>query len=177
MRYTAYQMATPANAITLVGLLLTLAGCLFLDTWAGLLLVVFGRLLDLIDGPVARATRKTEFSVFFDPTADKLALAAILVSVSLYNLVPLAVVAYVLLQNLAVVTLSLKANKHRKAVGAIIPGKLNMFFQQSAIVWFIAASLIPNELHIFPLILAWINFALSIPFALFATRGYAKLLQ
>lgn len=169
-------MATPANGVTLVGLLLTVAGCIFLNTWAGLLLVVFGRLLDLVDGPVARATRKTEFSVFFDPTADKLALAAILISITALKLVPLAIVAYILLQNLVVVALSLKANKHRKAIGAIIPGKLNMFFQQSAIVWFIVAQLIPNELHIFPLILAWANFIISIPFAILATRGYAKLL-
>jgi cardiolipin synthase len=177
MKYTTYQMMTPANGITLIGLVLTLAGCFYLNSWLGLSLVVLGRLLDLVDGPVARATRKTEFSVFFDPTADKIALGAILISILLFGLVPWPVILYILLQNLVVVVLSLRANKYKKAVGAVIPGKLNMFFQQSSIVLFVTAHLVSDSLQGTAEVIAWISMLTSVPFAVLATRAYARLLK
>lgn len=177
MTYTARDILTPANAITLIGMLITLVGCFWLDTSMGLALVFFGRLLDLVDGPVARATQTTKFSVFFDPTADKIALAGILTAVIYYDLAPLPIVLYIIAQNLAVSVLSIIAQRQNKAVGALIPGKLNLFLQTSSIFLFIIAHLISNNWSSTLTMLGYLSFLASLPFALLATKSYADLLK
>jgi phosphatidylglycerophosphate synthase len=177
MKYTRADILTPANAITLFGLILVLVGCFYLDSWTGIILVVLGRSMDLIDGPVARATNTTKFSVFWDPTADKIALLGILVSVMHFSLAPLPIVLYILVQNGAVAYLSIKAERQNKAVGALISGKLNLFFQNCAIVLFIVANLVSHDWATLYRILAYSSFFISVPFSFIATRSYADLLE
>lgn len=177
MKYTSQDILTPANAITLLGLILTLIGCFYLDSWTGIILVVLGRVMDLIDGPVARATNTTKFSVFWDPTADKIALTGILISILVHTLAPLPIVLYIFVQNAAVAYLSIKAERQSKAVGALIPGKLNLFFQISAIVMFILANLVSGDWATLYRVIAYASFFISVPLAFIATQKYAELLQ
>jgi phosphatidylglycerophosphate synthase len=177
MKYTRQDILTPANAITLLGLILVLVGCFYLDTWTGIILVVLGRVMDLIDGPVARATNTTKFSVFWDPTADKIALAGILAGVLYFGLAPLPIVLYVLVQNAVVAYLSIKAERRNMAVGALIPGKLNLFFQNGAIVLFIVSHLVSGDWSTMYSVLAYSSFFISIPFGVIATQKYAELLE
>ena len=62
-----------ANAVTLAGLAVGLAAAgaiAFGAVGAGLALLLLSRLLDGLDGAVARATRKTDFGGFLDIVAD-----------------------------------------------------------------------------------------------------------
>lgn len=177
MNYTARDILTPANAITLAGLLVTLAGSFYLDSTLGLVLVLIGRSLDLVDGPVARATKTTKFSVFFDPTADKIALAGIIAAVIYYDMAPLPVVLYIIAQNLVVSILSIIAQKRQVAVGALIPGKLNLFFQTVAIFLFVIAHIFHQNWSSIATTGAYIALVLSLPLAILATKSYAQLLR
>jgi phosphatidylglycerophosphate synthase len=68
-----------ANAVTLIGLGLGVAGALAITAgffgWA-LVLMLASRLADGLDGAVARATRMTDFGGFFDIVADFIFYAA-----------------------------------------------------------------------------------------------------
>lgn len=176
MNFTRKDILTPANAITLAGLLICLVGCVFLNTVGGLAAVLIGRSFDLIDGPVARATHTSEFSKYFDPTADKIALLAILISSTYFKLIPILVILYIFAQNILVAGLSVKAQRKKVAVGAVIPGKLNIFFQILAIFLFIVSVVIHGSSQLTEL-LAWISLIISFPFAVWATAYYARLIS
>ena len=70
-----------ANAITLTGLVVGLAGALGIAAsgpwWAVLTLVLVGRILDGLDGAVARAGNKTDFGGYFDIVCDFVFYAAV----------------------------------------------------------------------------------------------------
>jgi CDP-diacylglycerol--glycerol-3-phosphate 3-phosphatidyltransferase len=70
-----------ANAVTALGLVLTLAGAAFVaraDALVGLALLLAGSLADTLDGAIARAGGGgTAVGAFFDSTADRLADAAL----------------------------------------------------------------------------------------------------
>lgn len=173
-RITLTDVATPANAITIAGLAITTWGACILYAPIGLLLVLVGRSFDLIDGPVARATRRTEFSVFLDPAADKLALLAIVVAVFGYQLAPWWVVAYILLQNVITTVISVMAERRGNAVGALLPGKLNLFCQQVALLLFIFASTVSSGLTDDATIIAYGSFGISVPLGILSIRTYAQ---
>lgn len=62
-----------ANAVTLAGLALGIAAAVAIahgDYWLGLALILANRLLDGLDGAIARATRLTDFGGFLDIVAD-----------------------------------------------------------------------------------------------------------
>ena len=62
-----------ANAITLVGLAIGLGGAAAIyvtEYWLALALILASRLLDGLDGAVARATRKTAFGGYLDIVCD-----------------------------------------------------------------------------------------------------------
>jgi phosphatidylglycerophosphate synthase len=176
MTFSKDQVMTPANAITLAGLLIVLYGCLHINTVAGLVTIAVGRSFDLIDGPVARATKRTEFSVYMDPTADKLAMLGILLGTFYYGLAPWWVIIYVFLQNLATSVVSIVAQHKKTAVGALWPGKINLFLQTCAIFLFIAG----HVFHSLPAhavyAAAYVCLAVSIPLAIWALKAYSALI-
>jgi phosphatidylglycerophosphate synthase len=172
MEITKHDVLTAANAITLLGLILTLIGCFYLDSLVGLGLIVAGRALDLVDGPVARATQQTRFSVIWDPIADKLALLGIVIGVLAFQIAPWWIVLYIVLQNLTTTLLATRAYKQQQTKGALIPGKLNMFFQMSCVILFIASNLTPAGLSNNLLVLAYASFIISLPLAAWANYKY-----
>jgi phosphatidylglycerophosphate synthase len=102
-------------------------------------------------------------------------LASIIIAVIHFQLAPMFVIFYIVVQNAVVSYLSIKAERQNKAVGAVIPGKLNMFFQTSAIVLFIWAHLlVPTDWSVVLKVLAYTSFILSLPLGLIATRAYAR---
>lgn len=176
-RLTADDVLTPANGITALGLFLVLAGSFYLYKPAGLALVIVGRALDLVDGPVARATKRTRFSVIFDPLADKIALAAIIAAVFAYGLVPWPVALYVLLYNVAISVLAFRTYDYKGKIGATIAGKLTMFFQTTTILLFIASGLAPTGPGVALAVFAYANLITSIPLALVTFWTYRRLLK
>src|SRR6478609_9535796 len=67
---------TPANIVSLLGLSMVVFGLVLLlqgQSWAGVALLVIGRLLDIVDGAVAEATgTKSPLGEIVDASFDKL---------------------------------------------------------------------------------------------------------
>ena len=81
------RLGIAANAVTIAGLALGLIGaaCVAFGHFAtGLIFILLGRLLDGLDGAVARHSRKTDFGGYLDITCDFL----------MYGAVPLAFVLH-----------------------------------------------------------------------------------
>lgn len=172
MRVRRADLITPANGITTAGLFICLIGSLFLNRPLGLTLVLIGRAFDLIDGPVARATRSSQFSKFLDPTADKIALLGILAGAWYYELLPEAALWYVLAQNGLVSVISVAAQRNGTAIGALIAGKINLFLQMCALALFIGSVVLAGGTSLWAY--GWAVLGLSVPFGILATYRYAK---
>ncbi|PID32239.1 hypothetical protein CR970_01470 [Candidatus Saccharibacteria bacterium] len=169
------DILTPANAVTLAGLALTLYGSIHLETALGFWLLVLGRSLDMVDGPVARRTHTSRFGIALDAVADKLSLIPISVALLVYGLAPVIAVWYVVAQNAVVAAYNLVAS-HRGVRGKPTKsGKLNVFLQMSSLILFAGGSLVSNTmLSTVIAIAAWFSLGASIPLALNAVRQYAK---
>jgi len=76
MSAATYGIASPANIITVSGLVVVIYGLVTLlqqQFWLGLILLTVGRLLDVVDGIVAESTHtKSPLGELFDATADKI---------------------------------------------------------------------------------------------------------
>lgn len=173
-KFTKDDVVTPANGITLLGLILVIIGCFYLNELSGLFLVALGRFMDLLDGPVARATGVTRFSIVFDPFTDKIAIAAILFSSLWFGLVPWPVVLFIIFQNLLTIVLALRKYKNKNKIGATILGKLNMFFQTTTVLLFILSSLTPTGLSALLIVLAYANFIACLPLGLMSAITYTS---
>lgn len=174
MIITKKDVFTVANAITIMGLILVVLGSTRLNTQTGLFLVVLGRAFDLIDGPVARFTHTSKFSAILDPTVDKLALLSIVVALFYFSLAPGLIVSYVVVYNLLITALSLKAFRAGKSDHALIPGKINLFFQNISLISFVASSVFPEAASTANII-GIVSIVASLPFALFAIKSYSEL--
>lgn len=67
------RLGISANMLTFAGLAIGLCGAVaiaFGEIWAGLALIIANRLLDGLDGAVARATQPTALGGYFDIVAD-----------------------------------------------------------------------------------------------------------
>ncbi|MEL6239005.1 MAG: CDP-alcohol phosphatidyltransferase family protein [Pseudomonadota bacterium] len=67
------RLGVTANALTFAGLALGLAGAVaigFGEVWVGLALIIANRVLDGLDGAVARASQPTLLGGYFDIVAD-----------------------------------------------------------------------------------------------------------
>ncbi|MGH7217899.1 MAG: CDP-alcohol phosphatidyltransferase family protein [Candidatus Microsaccharimonas sp.] len=73
---STHGIITPANIVTIIGLCIVIWGLVAIlqgQFFVGLLLVVGGRLLDIVDGVVAEATHtKSSVGELFDAAADKI---------------------------------------------------------------------------------------------------------
>jgi len=170
---TLKTVCTPASAITLLGLILSLIGAFTLNTPYGFVLVVLGRILDLLDGPISRLTTPTRFGAMFDATADKIAIAVILVSTFIYGLAPALALAYIVIHNLLNAVAASVAQLRGNEPEADLNGKLSMFFENIALFAFIFATyaVLPTETVS---ALAWALLILSVPFGLLATEAYIR---
>lgn len=171
------DILTPASAITLAGLVICIVGSLYLNQWLGLILIAAGRAFDLIDGPVARATKVTHFSLIFDPIADKIALIAILISCWHYHLVPTGILAYIFCIHVIISIVSVIAERRGTATGAAIAGKLHLFLHNVALVAYLLGHMLTPTLGQALTTIAPILVICSVPFAILTLRAYARQIQ
>jgi phosphatidylglycerophosphate synthase len=138
---------TPANAVSVVGAILSFAGTLHLNTSAGLILVTIGRLFDVIDGPVARRTHTSHIGAVLDATADKFVGLAILIAAYHFKLVPLIVIALIFLYHLIIGILNALIEQQGAPTFSMTNGKRTMFLHICSLLLFVWSNLIAGTAH------------------------------
>lgn len=166
------DVIAPASFITVFGLILCLIGATRLNTTAGLWLILLGRSMDLIDGPVSRATRPTHFGAALDAASDKIALIAIISACFYYDLAPWWALAYIIVHNVVNAAAALLAESRGKQPTTAISGKLSMFGENIAILLFVINAVPAFNANTFALAAAAL--LLSVPLGVRASYKYLQ---
>jgi phosphatidylglycerophosphate synthase len=145
MKIERRDILTPANAATLIGLIMTIHGSAHLDTLQGVAEIGAGRALDLIDGPLARRFYASRFGAALDGTADKVGTIAIIIGAYHYQAVPDILLGAVLLQNVINAGITLYAEHAGQHPESSFAGKRGMFFQNLAMVVFAFSHLVTSS--------------------------------
>lgn len=174
MVITKRDVLAPANFVTIVGLALTIIGSMQLYSVFGFFSVAAGRLLDLLDGPVARHTHSSRFGAVLDATVDKLSILAIVLGLFGYALAPLWIVAYILLQNALVATLNIYSASQKIVIETVLTGKRNLFFQITSMLGFALANLAEGLIQTALYFGSYAAFAISVTYAIRATFAYIQ---
>ncbi len=168
------DIITPANAVSVMGLMLVVAGSLRLDTLPGVILIGTGRLLDIADGYIARRTRTSEFGAALDASLDKLAILVIVTSALWYQAVPWPLLLWVFGQNLVNAMFAIAAWSRGRPLHSSLYGKRTIFLQNLAIGLLLLAHFVPEgAIETFVVGAGVIAGAASVPLGLHATKNYA----
>ncbi len=168
---------TPGNIISLSGLLLVIWGAhkIYYGEWQlGLVVVIIGRLFDLVDGVVAERTKtKSQLGELVDTTCDKLSVLVILVVTYSSDSINLVLFGFLALHHLYMslfgVTFGRRYHLHTNQIG-----KLAMFFSWVAISAAILSTKLP---HVITTSLAIAISIAYISVAIFAMYSYYLDLQ
>lgn len=155
--------ATLPNLVTLVRLALLLPVCLRLDDGPdtlGVVLLLVWASTDWIDGMLARALDQTSRTgAIIDPIADRLGLAAIVLTLAIADLLPWAALALIVVVDVAMAVLATSA-----ALGGRISvswlGKIRTFVLMTAVFLLVAAAAWAPSLVPAAQALVWIGAAL-----------------
>jgi len=130
-------VATPSNAITVVGIAIVVYGLFALADkhyWLSLGAIVLGRIFDLADGIVANATgTKSPLGEIMDASADKLTVLGVVIAFWAAHLVPVWLLLVIVLPHFLISLLSVAAYFRQKPLHPSRFGKYNM-----AAIWVIA---------------------------------------
>jgi phosphatidylglycerophosphate synthase len=122
MKFTPEDIATIPNAITAVGLALTLHGSGRLDTVQGITETGVGKALDVVDGIAARSLGQfSEFGAALDATSDKVGSLAIIVGEWRKGVAPKPVLAAILAQNAVNAAMTMGTARKNPNVELITP--------------------------------------------------------
>lgn len=177
MRVTTRDVFSPANIVTLVGFGLTTYGSFRLQTTAGFWLVLVGRILDVLDGPIARRTHTSRLGAVLDATVDKFTVLTITLGLLAYQRAPVVIVLYILLQNVVTSLMNIVSARRKIVVESTRAGKLNIFMQMTCMILFAGSALLSGWHHTALATCAYLAGALSLPFAFRATADYATHLR
>jgi len=129
---------TPGNCISFLGLLLVISGLLDMANghlWRGLLVVAFGRLLDIVDGAVADKTgTKSWIGEGVDAVCDKIGALDALIIFALMGIVYWPVAALIGLQHGAAGLVSMAAKRLNAPIHPRKTGKLATLGEWTALV-------------------------------------------
>jgi len=172
---STYGIVTPANTVTIIGLGIVIWGLVVIlqgQFLIGLLLVVGGRLLDIVDGVVAEVTHtKSPVGELFDAAADKIGtLLTILVLIVANSTYWWVILALILPQVLIPLLVFYKKQKNIR-VHPTRQGKISM-----ALTWVgIAGLLLVKSFDENPVLVAvtYIVIAVSLLLGLYALWQYA----
>lgn len=145
MRITRQTILTVPNAVSVAGFVLVIIGSTRLDSWLGFGLVAVGRLMDLVDGKLARSTHHaSRFGAALDATLDKFAGLAIIIALWHYGMAPVWALLAIVLQNIAngiATALAQRAHPGHSLVPSR-SGKYAMAVQNLAMTAFVVSYLI-----------------------------------
>lgn len=121
---------SPANSITAIGLMMVLGGLVALlqqQFWLGLGLLAIGRLLDIVDGVVAEATKtKSPIGEVFDATVDKIGTVLTIIVMIGTGITHWVVIVALLIPQIAIPLVIFYKKQKRIAVHPTRQGKLSM---------------------------------------------------
>lgn len=172
-------IVTPANFITVLGFALVIAGLYFLyygPGTLGLLLVLFGRLGDILDGFVAELTKtKSPLGELLDAAADKVVIMLSLIVVYKLQYVPKVVFLGILAQTLYTGLLALSAKRLRIEIHPSLEGKWSTALAWTSILLYIlAAQITSTGLSSYLKLAAAIFYCVFLVLALVTSYGYTK---
>lgn len=145
----SYGLITPANGISMLGLVLTITGlALFYSRQyiIGLSFVGAGRICDIIDGHVARKTRTSSpFGEGLDAAFDKIMVVAACTVLMWLGVLPVVVGVAVLVLQLTVAGLALAVRHDGRGLHPVRIGKYAMFGLWLVIGLFMLAHILPTN--------------------------------
>ncbi len=167
---------TPANAISLLGATLVLAGLLQLRsevTITGVVLILIGRLADIADGYIADKTgTKSPLGELVDTTSDKFIAAITIIALFVYGLLPLIFIITIALHTIVNSSVSLLGRYKKTIIHPSLEGKLATFSAWAVIIAYLMHTLLRSDVILFFAIILFIGFTY------FATRStYAYITQ
>lgn len=139
---------TAPNAVSVFGFVLVLIGCSRLNTWDGFGFVIIGRLLDVLDGWIARKYHQTsQLGAILDATLDKLALLVITSAAWYFEMAPVAALAAIIGINIVVTAVTyVAARRHPQATLSVSrSGKYAMALQNASLAMYIASQLMTSN--------------------------------
>ncbi len=174
-------VVTPANAISLLGGLLVVYGLydvLHHQLAAGIIIILLGRVADVLDGMVAEATHtRSPFGEAVDATLDKILLALALIVLLDKQLLPLVVGLIMLAQAAYNSVAALLARRHGLKLHPSEAGKLSAVFEWLSIglysLAYQAGSYHPTARRA-GLVAAALSFGLFVILGILASAGYSE---
>lgn len=168
-------VASPANIITIIGLGMVIYGLVAIlqqQFWAGLVLLVSGRLLDIVDGLVAEATHtKSPLGELFDAAADKIGTLLTIVVLLFADITHWWVIMALIAPQILITLVILYKKSKGIGVHPTRPGKLSMAAAWAGIVGVLLAEALHDP---FALTLAvYAIVAVSVILGLYALWQYA----
>ena len=144
MKIEARDVFTPANAVSLIGLGLTIHGATELNSLQGVIEIGLGRAMDVLDGPIARRTHASRFGAALDAVSDKIAIGALIVGSWQYDTVPKPVIGLIAAQNVISAGISVYAEKQKLDMDSSKDGKHSMFLNILAMGSFALSSVVES---------------------------------
>jgi phosphatidylglycerophosphate synthase len=167
---------TPANAITVIGLVLVIIGLLLVAQkhyTAGLVIVIVGRLCDVLDGTIAERTHtKSPLGEALDAGFDKLASLAALWTLATTHIVPWGVAIVILVPNVLNAALTVLAKRRGTDLHPSKYGKLFMAYSWASLFGFVLVVALGHTLHTPLLILSYLLLAVCLFLATKAAHDY-----
>lgn len=172
MKVTKSDIFSPANAVSLLGLSLTIYGSFHIESLSGVLILGLGRFIDIFDGKIARATHVSRFGAIVDATCDKIGIAFLVPAIWIAGIAPVWLLLYILAQNLLNVVFSGLASLRKAKPTSSQYGKHAMFMQNISLGFYALGNTIDNRAFT---ITGLIIGLASIYWAVQATYGYFKM--
>lgn len=173
MKITRSDVFSPANAVSLIGLSLTIWGSLNISSLAGVLILGLGRFIDIFDGKIARATHVSRFGAAVDATCDKIGIAFLVPAIWIAHIAPYWLLIYIITQNILNIILSLTSAARKGKPTSSKDGKYAMFLQNISLGFYALG----NTIDFRPFTVLGLLIGLtSIYWAVRATYGYFRLI-
>lgn len=172
MTITKKDIFSPANAVSILGLLLTIWGSLHISSLTGVLVLGVGRFIDIFDGKIARATHVSPLGALVDATCDKIGIAFLVPAIWIAGIAPYWLLVYILAQNILNVILSSLTAARKSVPAASRHGKHALFLQNISLGSYALGNTIDSNGFTTAGLIIGIA---SIYWAVRATYGYFKL--
>jgi phosphatidylglycerophosphate synthase len=176
-----YGLITPANAITIAGLCLSLYGIsriYYGSFFIGLLLLGIGRLADILDGTVAtRTNTRSHIGESLDAGTDKVVAGVTFIALIAGKTIPWLPVLIILTQNVISVLISTFAKYRNRELHPSNIGKLTALIQWLVLLLFICARAVSAKSTFLSDVLNTIGYMGLVPFVILgldAIIGYAR---